>query len=128
MEQGIREDEGFTLLEVLVAMMVLAISYAVLAQTVSSAVLQTRSAQTLVQASQLAKQLQAQITQMPDHPSVGRDRSSGLDWTVAMQPIEQSSPEQAGHLSLVTIRVRLPDRPEELVSMRTIIALRSTSP
>lgn len=118
------KDAGFTLLEVLVSMMVLALSYAVLMHTISAALLQTRTAKTLVQASEIAKRLQAELAQHKDVPASGLDQSTGLTWLLETQPIAQSMQG----LKVTTIHIRPTDKGVDVISLRTIMASRSSSP
>lgn len=124
MRMEVGEDGGFTLLEVLVSLMVLALSYAALMHTISAALLQTRTAETLVQASELAKRLQTELAQNDDVPASGLDQSTGFTWLLETHPVAQSTQG----LNVTTIHIHPTGNSVDVIALRTVMASGSDSP
>ena len=113
-------DAAFTLLEMLVALMVLAISYAALAQTINSTLSQARSGTDLVHAVELAERLYLEQNASQNPQPNGRDGAYGLDWTIDLQSIESSADAGPMLMRLATIRVRKPKSPVDLRVLRSV--------
>jgi prepilin-type N-terminal cleavage/methylation domain-containing protein len=81
-----RRGRGFTLLEVLVALIIFALVFGAVAQVIQTALRQTESAGSAVQATLLARSLLARVgTELPLRPAVHDGQSEGgFRWRLAV--------------------------------------------
>lgn len=114
------EEAGFSLLEVLVALMVLAVSYTALMQTISSAVLQAKNGAQLSEAAELADRIQAGYQAGRAGPNEGVDEASGLVWKIRFSPLGAGEIAEPSVPSILTIQIQIPGNATSLFEARTI--------
>jgi general secretion pathway protein I len=88
-------EAGFTLVEVIVALAILAASLSVLLAMISSGLLRTSSAERLIEAGSLTQSLLAELG--TDYPISAGERAGEFaaeyHWHLKMQPVADGSPE-----------------------------------
>lgn len=125
-----RDERGFTLIEALVALAIIALVLPVAIQGIIGSSRELARIETERQAAVLAQSLMAQLGATvpldPDHPAEGRD--AGFDWTVeALRPTPASPDEARDGLDLVevSISVRKDDGPPFVLSGLRVVARRT---
>ncbi len=114
-------DDGFTLLETLVALMVLAVATTVFARSVSVASGQMAGADRLMAAGLLGARLVAETDPAAVGASLGgTDSESGLRWRRLAEPLtDEGNAGAAGRTFLITVEIFNPPAAEPLLRLRT---------
>lgn len=115
--------DGFTLIETLVAFLILSISLAILTQSVMQATTQIRTADVSVQARQLATRIiaAARSPASKESKAEGFDDATGLSWGWARKPIERS--DDAGVLRplvLISVWIAAGAEPAPIYTVKTL--------
>jgi type II secretory pathway pseudopilin PulG len=98
-------EDGFTIVETLVALMVLAFASVMFARSVSDASTQLQAADKLVDAASLCKRLLAEAEVRSDDILEGFDEASGLAWIRRAETVVPGSPDEGQILVLVSVEV-----------------------
>ncbi|VXB08274.1 conserved hypothetical protein [Pseudomonas sp. 8AS] len=126
-------SRGFTLLEVLVAFLILSLSMSVLMRIVSQSLAALDAADHHQVALQLAESKLADVLIHLDGSSEGKDEGrldSRYDWESEIEPYQFDNQEPGTHYSVTPLLIRVSvswgTRPAERVSLSTIRLLRET--
>ena len=114
---------GFTLLEVLVALIVFALLFGILAQILRTGLRQSASAETTATASLLARSQLARVgTELPLEVGEARGETDGMRWRTAIELVETATgdTELAAYQVQVTVAWGDGQAPQEV----TLITLR----
>lgn len=121
-----RRSSGFSLLEMIVAVVILSMALGALYQSVAGATRNVRTDQRFAYAVELARSLMADNSLVPPQGvSKSGETSGGFRWTVVSQslPRPRGSPLEGGGLHQLRIRVAWPDGPRErAVSLDSVVA------
>jgi prepilin-type N-terminal cleavage/methylation domain-containing protein len=114
-------DDGFTLLETLVALMVLAVATTVFARSVSVASGQMAGADRLTSAGVLGARLVAETdTSAAGEVFEGTDAPSGLKWRRLAERVgEMDGSGDADNIFLITVEIFNPAAHEPMLQLRT---------
>ncbi|MFT4825675.1 MAG: general secretion pathway protein I [Halioglobus sp.] len=111
MRRAKRHSQGFSLLEMIVAMSILALSLGVLYQAVSGATRNVRTDEKYAYGVELARSLLANYAVVPASGLSTRGETAGeFRWEVQASPFELPQPMQAGSLQAIAVTVSWPDR------------------
>jgi len=117
-----RAEHGFTLLEVIVALAILGIGFALAMELLASGVRSAKASEDYTQAVLLARQKMAEVAvtrNLAGSADTG-EFGGGFRWTSEVQPLEQEE-EIPGRLYSVRVRVSwLGRRGEKSVDLRTL--------
>ncbi len=114
--------EGFTLLETLVALMVLASAMIVFSKTISTGILQMSGSARLQSAMLLSEKLLAQTqAASSDGALTGVDTETGLEWQAHIQPIHDNQPAGQDALNLVTFDIFIARTATPIYRLRTVL-------
>lgn len=122
-EQQQNSDDGFTLLEKLIALIILAISSGLLMQWVSLATTQLHTADRKQAAEQLALAILAerQVLTEPSYQAEGMDEGSGLYWYFHSEIKSRKAGEQAkASVALNSVEISLTKATPPLYKIATI--------
>ncbi|MGI9419562.1 MAG: type IV pilus modification PilV family protein [Geminicoccaceae bacterium] len=115
-------ERGFTLLEVLVAFLIFALAFGVIARTLQTSLRQTTTAETLLKAAALAeRQIALAGTVQPFAGGEESGRSvDGLEWRRSIQL--EKAPSEDGDVALyrITVDVRSPAADRSYVTVQTL--------
>ncbi|MGB8818471.1 MAG: type II secretion system protein [Rhizobiaceae bacterium] len=116
-------DDGFTLLETLVALMVLAVAATAFARSVSMATAQMAGADRLATASVLGARLITETDTAAVGTSLeGTDTATGLKWRRSAEPLGgEESAGAAGRTFLLTVEIFNPASTEPLLRLQTAV-------
>ncbi|MEL6818619.1 MAG: type II secretion system protein [Pseudomonadota bacterium] len=102
---SLREDDGFTLLEVIIAFVILSLSLAIATQTISRSITTYTRADLLEQASDVALELASTRLSSINEPGLEQGKlDDGTQWTMASTAIDNGN---GSPLLAVTIEVTL---------------------
>lgn len=103
--------EGFSLLEMIVAISILSLSLGVLYQAVSGATRNVRTDEKYAYGVELARSLLANYSLVPASGLNARGETAGeFHWEVQASPLESGSGMQPGLLQKIAVEVSWPDR------------------
>lgn len=106
-----RDSHGFSLLEMIVAISILALSLGVLYQAVSGATRNVRSDEKYAYGVELARSLLANNAVVPSNGLNTRGETAGeFRWEVQASPLEMPPVLRAGSLQTIAVTVSWPDR------------------
>lgn len=115
-------DDGFTLIETIVAFSVLALALMILSQSILQATTQIRTADTAGSARVLAAQLLATAqTNTSQTSATGVDAPSGLAWTWSKKLMPRADQQSRLPAAMVTtVKVSKPEQAAPLLVLRSI--------
>ena len=106
-----RHSQGFSLLEMIVAISILSLSLGVLYQAVSGATRNVRTDEKYAYGVELARSLLANYAVVPASGLDARGETVGeFRWEVQTAPLKLPSSMQAGSLQTIAVTVSWPDR------------------
>lgn len=121
-KRGVRRDHGFTLLEVMIALVILGLGFAMAMELLATGVRSAKASEDYTQAVLLAQQKMAEVsvartlTRAADAGELG----GGFRWVSEIQPLEQAE-ELPGRLYSVRVRITWPSRHgEKSVNLQTL--------
>jgi general secretion pathway protein I len=96
MIRNCEREAGFTLLEIIVALAIVTLSFSALLSVISRGVGQTTQAETLATAGSLAQSLLAQLgTEVPIQPGQsGGELAGGFHWRLRVEPLGDATQPQ----------------------------------
>lgn len=114
-------DEGFTLIETLVAFMILAVSLTILLQSIGQATTQIRTSDEAEAIRQLGERTMA-AAQADTRPSVnGTDKDSGLWWRWSRIAIQrQDASGNLNPVALITVEIGRPSQEAPVQVLKTV--------
>lgn len=117
-----RSSQGFTLLEVIVALAILGVGFAVAMELLAAGVRSAKASEDYTQAVLLARQKMAEVAltgNLMSWADTG-EFSGGFRWTSEVRPLDQQE-ELPGRLYSVRVRVTWPGRRgEKAVNLQTL--------
>ncbi|MCB1696913.1 MAG: prepilin-type N-terminal cleavage/methylation domain-containing protein [Halioglobus sp.] len=110
-QRGRRRAAGFSLLEMVVAMAILALALGALYQAASGATRNVRSDEKYAYGVELARTLLANYARVPrDGVSAGGETAGGFDWRVVTRPVDlERTALAAASLQTIAVTVRWQD-------------------
>ena len=118
-------ESGFTLVEVVVALAIMAMSFGVLFGVISDALRQTDGARNLAQAGSLAQSLLARLgTEVPIAPGkASGEFSGGFRWRLRVEPYGDATDRQSSPVAAYTVAAEVmwgDGAPERFVVLNTL--------
>lgn len=117
-----RASHGFTLLEVIVALAILGVGFALAMELLAAGVRSAKASEEYTQAVLLARQKIAEVAVVQNLTGIGEagEFGGGFRWASEIQPLEQPE-ELPGRLFSVKVRVTWPGRHgEKAVNLQTL--------
>ena len=114
-------SHGFTLLEILVALVIFALAFGVLAQIMQTGLRQSTVAQSLAGATSLARSELARVgIEVPLQVGAVEGESEGLRWQTEIELVEEPSEDQSLALYQVQVTVAWGESPAEQLVLTTL--------
>lgn len=115
-----RPEDGFTLIETLIAFLVLSLSLMILAQSTLQATTQVRTADTVTSARLLAESLRP-AAEAAEDARAGTDGATDLAWRWRKRAFERSDPQSdLPTFVLTTIEIFRRDQPRPIFVLKTV--------